>query len=294
MRLAGMDGKNLPYSEGVTRYLMMLWMGLGFYIPILSLVMILRSAWRCWNDEPQPWDVEVAYIAKPFRARYGVGLVLATLLVLTAGEAANSWSQTPPNRGDVTVAEFAENYNRQADYLDFGGRAYLDEDGQWQEKPEDGSQIISLEDLMDVNPWDDAKAFHYTVEDGHVTAVTMSGTFQNTTAMWVETPDSYVPQIVTALVWGRREAPFWSLSRQAQLREQEEAVTAERRSQVGTGMRNERIRTYNFPQGRLTDHRIGLTLYRLESVMDGDLDEIIDALVTADQAERLRAREQDG
>ena len=78
------------------------------------------------------------------------------------------------------------------------------------------------------------------------------------------------------------------------VREQEEAVTAERRSQVGTGMRNERIRTYNFPQGRLTDHRIGLTLYRLESVMDGDLDEIIDALVTADQAERLRARGQDG
>lgn len=78
------------------------------------------------------------------------------------------------------------------------------------------------------------------------------------------------------------------------VREQEEAVAAERRSQVGTGMRNERIRTYNFPQGRLTDHRIGLTLYRLESVMDGDLDEIIDALVTADQAERLRAREQDG
>lgn len=78
------------------------------------------------------------------------------------------------------------------------------------------------------------------------------------------------------------------------VREQEEAVTAERRSQVGTGMRNERIRTYNFPQGRLTDHRIGLTLYRLESVMDGDLDEIIDALVTADQAERLKAREQDG
>ena len=78
------------------------------------------------------------------------------------------------------------------------------------------------------------------------------------------------------------------------VREQEEAVTAERRSQVGTGMRNERIRTYNFPQGRLPAPRIGLPLYRLESVMDGDLDEIIDALVTADQAERLRAREQDG
>ena len=81
---------------------------------------------------------------------------------------------------------------------------------------------------------------------------------------------------------------------EAKVQEQEEAVTAERRSQVGTGMRNERIRTYNFPQGRLTDHRIGLTLYKLESVMDGNLDEIIDALVTADQAERLKAREQDG
>ena len=81
---------------------------------------------------------------------------------------------------------------------------------------------------------------------------------------------------------------------EAKVREQEEAVTAERRSQVGSGMRNERIRTYNFPQGRLTDHRIGLTLYKLESVMDGDLDEIIDALITADQAERLKAREQDG
>ena len=64
--------------------------------------------------------------------------------------------------------------------------------------------------------------------------------------------------------------------------------TGLRRSQVGTGMRNERIRTYNFPQGRVTDHRIGLTLYRIDSVMDGDLDEIITALATADQAEKLK------
>ena len=61
-----------------------------------------------------------------------------------------------------------------------------------------------------------------------------------------------------------------------------------RRSQVGTGMRNERIRTYNFPQGRVTDHRIGLTLYKIDSVMDGDLDEIINGLATADQAEKLK------
>ena len=66
------------------------------------------------------------------------------------------------------------------------------------------------------------------------------------------------------------------------------AVTGMRRSQVGTGMRNERIRTYNFPQGRVTDHRVGLTLYKIDAVMDGDLDEIINALATADQAEKLK------
>ena len=68
----------------------------------------------------------------------------------------------------------------------------------------------------------------------------------------------------------------------------ESAVTGMRRSQVGTGMRNERIRTYNFPQGRVTDHRIGLTLYKIDAVMDGDLAEIINALATADQAEKLK------
>ena len=68
----------------------------------------------------------------------------------------------------------------------------------------------------------------------------------------------------------------------------ESQVTGMRRSQVGSGMRNERIRTYNFPQGRVTDHRIGLTLYKIDQIMDGNLDEIIDALATADQAEKLK------
>jgi len=68
-------------------------------------------------------------------------------------------------------------------------------------------------------------------------------------------------------------------------------IASERKSQVGTGDRSERIRTYNFPQGRVTDHRIGLTLYRILAIMDGDLDEIIDALITSDQAEKLKSGE---
>ena len=73
---------------------------------------------------------------------------------------------------------------------------------------------------------------------------------------------------------------------------QSSEVTGMRRSQVGTGMRNERIRTYNFPQGRVTDHRVGLTLYKIDAVMDGGIDEIIDALATADQAEKLKNSQQ--
>lgn len=70
--------------------------------------------------------------------------------------------------------------------------------------------------------------------------------------------------------------------------EQQSAIAADRKSQVGTGDRSERIRTYNFPQGRVTDHRIGLTLYKIESILNGDLDEIIDALITAHRAEQLQ------
>ena len=78
---------------------------------------------------------------------------------------------------------------------------------------------------------------------------------------------------------------------EAMQEEQNAKIASERKSQVGTGDRSERIRTYNYPQGRLTDHRIGLTLYRLEDVLNGNLDEVFDALATADQAAKLAAQE---
>lgn len=70
--------------------------------------------------------------------------------------------------------------------------------------------------------------------------------------------------------------------------EQNDKIAAERKSQIGSGDRSERIRTYNFPQSRITDHRINLTMYKLDSFLDGDLDEVIDALITEDQAEKMR------
>ena len=72
------------------------------------------------------------------------------------------------------------------------------------------------------------------------------------------------------------------------MQEQNAEISAERKSQVGSGDRSERIRTYNFPQGRITDHRIGMTIYKLDNFLDGDIDEIIDGLITSDQAEKMK------
>lgn len=79
---------------------------------------------------------------------------------------------------------------------------------------------------------------------------------------------------------------------EAKMREQNEKIASERKLQVGTGDRSERIRTYNYPQGRMTDHRIGLTLYKLEQILNGDLDETLDAIRAFDQAEKLHSQQE--
>ena len=75
-------------------------------------------------------------------------------------------------------------------------------------------------------------------------------------------------------------------------KKQSQEIAEQRRSQVGTGDRSERIRTYNYPQGRVTDHRIGLTLYKLNTVLDGDMDGVVQALITADRAEKLKSAQE--
>ena len=72
-----------------------------------------------------------------------------------------------------------------------------------------------------------------------------------------------------------------------------QALSAERKTQVGSGDRSEKIRTYNYPQGRITDHRIGLSIYQMENLLNGDLDEMIDSLITADTAEKLKGSEEE-
>ena len=182
MRLTAPDGEKLSYGAGVNRYLRMLWHGLGCYIPIWSLVQLYRSAARCANQEPQPWDEGVAYTAAPFRLRYALAFTAVGAAVLLGSESVNCACQLPPNRGELTVAEFAENFNRQADYMgaDLGG--YLDETGSWREVPAPPNVI-----RFDMEQLPGAEQFRYTVEDGRLTAVTLSGEVENT-AEWYHLP----------------------------------------------------------------------------------------------------------
>ena len=73
-----------------------------------------------------------------------------------------------------------------------------------------------------------------------------------------------------------------------EMQKQQDEIAGQRKSMVGSGDRSERIRTYNFPQGRVSDHRIGMTIYKLDTFLDGDIDEIVDGLITSDQAEKMK------
>lgn len=211
MRLTAPDGEKLSYGAGVNRYLRMLWHGLGCYIPIWSLVQLYRSAARCANQEPQPWDEGVAYTAAPFRLRYA--------LAFTGGWGGGAAGQrerelcqpAAAQPGELTVAEFAENFNRQADYVgaDLGG--YLDETGSWQEVPAPPNVI-----RFDMEQLPGAEQFRYTVEDGRLTAVILSGEVENT-AEWYHLPTERMAVALMAFAWAREDASFWTGPRKDQL-----------------------------------------------------------------------------
>lgn len=209
LRITGRDGEKLTYSEGFTRHLLLLWYGRGAFIPIWSWIQMFRTANRCWNDEPQPWDTDTAYTAAPFRPlRHAAGFVLASVLVLACAEAANSYSQLPPNRGPLTVAEFAENYNRQAAYIDQSPVWILDETGGWKRAPDPPGVTVTYTGAS----WRRDHDFQYTLEDGAVRAVTWERSLENTEE-WIYLPVNDIATAATALAWSRADAPLWASAR---------------------------------------------------------------------------------
>ena len=214
LRITRASGERLTYSEGFTRYLLLLWYGRGAFIPIWSWIQMFRTANRCWNDEPQPWDVDTAYTAAPFRPlRHAAAFVLASVLVLACAEAANSRSQLPPNRGDLTVAEFAENYNRQAAYIGQSSTWILDETGAWKRAPDPpGTLVVDLD-----GSWHLDHDFRYTLENEAVRAVTLERAIENTED-WVYFPTGTITTAATALIWAQEDVPLWTFGRKALFR----------------------------------------------------------------------------
>lgn len=213
MRITRPDGGKLSYGEGIVRHLRMLWEALGLWIPVWSWIQLYKCCKRWSAEEPQPWDEGLAYTARPFQwKRHLGGAALACLAVLTVGEALNSFSQLPPHRGDLTVAEFAENYNRQAAYLLGGSRYSLDEAGQWREEPDPpGTFSVNL-----AGDWQ-TKHLTYTLEDGVLKAVTLEYAVENTDS-WMALPTDTVVTMVSSLVWAQKGAPFWAFGRRPLIR----------------------------------------------------------------------------
>ncbi len=222
LRLGNPAGGKLTMSEAYTRHFLMLWQGMGFYIPIWSWIQMYRSLKRGQNEEPQPWDAEVAYTVKPLNWKCFAALAAVGVAALLAAEAVNSYAQLPPNRGELTVAEFAENYNRQNKYLNLNSRKYLDENGAWQTVPENpNATVIYIDDLLGWDDWSGSRDLLYTVEDGQVRAITIEGERDNCFD-WVELPVMQAVELIPSYVWAQEEAPFWSFHRKRLLEQLED------------------------------------------------------------------------
>lgn len=173
MRIETPDGRKLSYGEGLERTWGVISVGMGFNIPIYGLIRLWKSYNLCTDNETQPWDESISYTIKDtkwYRGWSYIGTSVAVFVVLIGIMSAQ---QLPPNRGELTVAEFVENYNYYAKFLgiDFGNE-YLDENGRWKEKESNGVIYIEIGNTQKPN-------YHFTTENGYITDVSFEVEIKN-------------------------------------------------------------------------------------------------------------------
>lgn len=188
LRIEAPDGRRLSYSEGLERTWGVVGVGMGYNIPIYNLVRLWKSYERCSENEIQPWDDGISYTIKDTRGYrgvvwLGVHVILFGLLAISI-----STQQLPPNRGQLTIGAFAENYNYYADFfhMDFGNK-YLNERGKWEEKAFDGTAYIEIlhSDMLNYN---------YTIQNGYITGISVVVELENNKD-WI---GSYDNQLILA------------------------------------------------------------------------------------------------
>jgi len=167
LRIENPDGGHLFYDEGLGRTLRVIGTGMGYNIPIYSLICLWKSYGRCIENEIQPWDESIYYTIKDTKQYRGLLYIAASALSFIVLFTIISSQLLPPNKGDLTVAEFAENYNYYAKLFEIDlGDEYMDETGNWDKKKTDGSVIyIGLAEKPE---------YHFTTENGYVTGVSFA------------------------------------------------------------------------------------------------------------------------
>lgn len=168
LRIESSDGKRLSYGEGFERTWGIIGAGFGYNIPIYNLIRLWRSYNLCKENEIQPWDEYIAYTIKDTKAYRSVVFVGTYAVLFFLLSVTISAQQLPPNRGDLTVAEFAENFNYYAKFygIDFADK-YFDENGNWAEKPFDGTVYVNF-------GVPEQPEYIYTTEDGYLTGISFT------------------------------------------------------------------------------------------------------------------------
>lgn len=180
LHLEDEDGCRPAYSDGFDRTLTAIGLGLGYFIPIYNLVRLWKSYKSCREKEKLPWDDVLVYSIRD-RKRYRVAFwMLAQVLLTVAMVIVFSAAQLPPNRGELTVSEFAENYNTLANYYNVYTGLRLDDKGMWTDNLDDGTLYLSVAPGLALPEPD----FTYTVEDGRLTGIRLE-TELSGSDMWI-------------------------------------------------------------------------------------------------------------
>lgn len=165
MRIETPDGRHLSYSEGFERTWAVIGTGMGYNIPIYNLIRLWKSYSLCTENETQPWDESISYTMKDTKWYRGLSYIGASIAIFAILVTIISAQQLPPNRGNLTVAEFVENYNYYAKFLGIDlGNEYLDENGRWVEKEFDRTAYIEIGHAEKPN-------YHFTIENGYIKGV---------------------------------------------------------------------------------------------------------------------------
>lgn len=197
------DGRRLTYSEAFARTWSVIGSGMGYNIPIYNLIRLWKSYKLCEGKEPQPWDESISYTIKDTKRYRGVLYVGSYAAIIAVIFTIISAQMLPPERGDLTVGEFVENYNYYAKLLDADfGNQYLSEDGKWTEKEYDGTIYIGTENT-------EKPEYHFTIENGYVTSVLLTVEIKNNEA-YVSPYDEHMILASLAFAGAQKEVGLFS------------------------------------------------------------------------------------